>query len=104
MALGDRAGFHESLGILANPRSGSFNHAIAEMAMNTLQSCGHQVIFHDLYKEEFDPILVYEEIPKDAALDPIVLRHCEEIASADGIIIVHPNWWGMPPAILKGAG
>ena len=19
-----------------------------------------------------------------------------------GIIIVHPNWWGMPPAILKG--
>ena len=21
---------------------------------------------------------------------------------ADGIIIVHPNWWGMPPAILKG--
>ena len=29
-------------------------------------------------------------------------RHCREIASADGIIIVHPNWWGMPPAILKG--
>ena len=29
-------------------------------------------------------------------------RHCEEIASADGIIIVHPNWSGMPPAILKG--
>jgi putative NADPH-quinone reductase len=21
---------------------------------------------------------------------------------ADGIIIVHPNWWGMPPAILAG--
>ena len=21
---------------------------------------------------------------------------------ADGIIIVHPNWWGQPPAILKG--
>lgn len=20
----------------------------------------------------------------------------------DGIIIVHPNWWGQPPAILKG--
>jgi NAD(P)H dehydrogenase (quinone) len=29
-------------------------------------------------------------------------RHCKEIANADGIIIVHPNWWGMPPAILKG--
>ena len=21
---------------------------------------------------------------------------------AEGIIIIHPNWWGMPPAILKG--
>jgi NAD(P)H dehydrogenase (quinone) len=88
--------------ILAHPRSGSFNHAIAEMARNTMQSCGHQVIFHDLYQEGFDPILRYEEIPKDAALDPVVLKHCEEIASADGIAIVHPNWWGMPPAILKG--
>jgi NAD(P)H dehydrogenase (quinone) len=88
--------------ILAHPREGSFNHAIAEMARNTLQSSGHQVAFHDLYKEGFIPILRYEEIPKDATLDPIVQKHCEEIASAEGIIIVHPNWWGMPPAILKG--
>jgi hypothetical protein len=21
---------------------------------------------------------------------------------SEGIIIVHPNWWGQPPAILKG--
>jgi putative NADPH-quinone reductase len=28
--------------------------------------------------------------------------HCREIVEADGIIIVHPNWWGMPPAILVG--
>ena len=25
-----------------------------------------------------------------------------EIAQAQGIVIVHPNWWGQPPAILKG--
>jgi putative NADPH-quinone reductase len=88
--------------ILANPRSGSFNHAIAEVARKTLQSCGHQVAFHDLYIERFDPILRYEEIPKSAAVDIAVQKHCEEIASAEGIIVVHPNWWGMPPAILKG--
>ena len=29
-------------------------------------------------------------------------EHCQEIAQADGIVIVHPNWWGQPPAILKG--
>jgi NAD(P)H dehydrogenase (quinone) len=43
-----------------------------------------------------------EEIPKGAALDPVVQQHCRELAAADGYVVVHPNWWGMPPAILKG--
>jgi putative NADPH-quinone reductase len=88
--------------ILAHPRSGSFNHAIAKVARKNLQSCGHQIAFHDLYQERFDPVLRYEEIPQSAAVDTIVQNHCEEISSAEGIIVVHPNWWGMPPAILKG--
>ena len=88
--------------ILAHPEAGSFNHAIAEVARSTLVSNGHDISFHDLYLERFDPILPYEEIPKGAAVDPIIQKHCDEIASADGIIIIHPNWWGMPPAILKG--
>lgn len=88
--------------ILAHPSPGSFNHAIAEAARNALQQKGHQVAFHDLYSEGFDPVLPSEEIPRGAALDHTIERHCDEIASADGIVIVHPNWWGMPPAILKG--
>jgi len=28
--------------------------------------------------------------------------HCREISEAKGIVIIHPNWWGQPPAILKG--
>ena len=31
-----------------------------------------------------------------------VQSHGAEIRQADGIIIIHPNWWGQPPAILKG--
>jgi NAD(P)H dehydrogenase (quinone) len=58
--------------------------------------------FHDLYLKNFDPILPWEEIPKVAPLDPIIQKHCQEIVLADGIIVVHPNWWGMPPAILTG--
>ena len=88
--------------ILAHPNEGSFNHAIARAAMDALQAAGHSVSFHDLYRERFDPVLPYEEIPKGAEIDPLIEKHCLEIASADGIIIVHPNWWGMPPAILKG--
>jgi NAD(P)H dehydrogenase (quinone) len=34
---------------------------------------------------------------------PIVLiTMAAEIAKADGIIIIHSDWWGRPPAILKG--
>ncbi len=88
--------------ILAHPSPSSFNHAIAEAARNALQQKGHRVTFHDLYGEGFDPVLPFEEISRGAALDPAIERHCDEIASADGIIVVHPNWWGMPPAILTG--
>jgi NAD(P)H dehydrogenase (quinone) len=28
--------------------------------------------------------------------------HCDELQAADGIVVVHPNWWGQPPAVLKG--
>lgn len=88
--------------ILAHPNPGSFNHAIADTARSTLAGNGHEVIFHDLHAERFDPILPHEEIAQQASLPDSVAAHCHEMATADGIIIVHPNWWGQPPAILKG--
>jgi len=88
--------------ILAHPNPGSFNHAIATTAADSLRRNGHEVVLHDLCREQFPPLLNAAELQKDARLKPVVARHCREIASADGIIIVHPNWWGMPPAILKG--
>jgi putative NADPH-quinone reductase len=88
--------------IVAHPREGSFNHAIADMAADTLRLAGHEVRFHDLYAEHFDPLLPDAEIARNAPLLPGIAEHCREFSEADGIVIVHPNWWGMPPAILKG--
>jgi len=88
--------------ILAQPSRGSFNHAIAETVVAALGECVHAVAFHDLYAETFDPVLPYDEIARDAPLPPFIAAHCAEIAAADGLVIVHPDWWGMPPAILKG--
>jgi putative NADPH-quinone reductase len=88
--------------ILAHPRPGSFNHAIADEAAAMLRKSGHAVTVHDLYREQFDPVLPHDEISRDALPDPVIALHCREIATADGIIFVHPDWWGMPPAILKG--
>ena len=88
--------------ILAHPRHGSFNHAIAATAAHTLEAQGHEVRFHDLYQENFDPVLLAPELEREAFLHPDLAQHCQEIAQAQGIVIVHPNWWGQPPAILKG--
>ena len=88
--------------IVAHPNAGSFNHAIAHAAVSALQRNGHEAIFRDLYAEKFDPILPAGELSTEASLPPEVELHCQQVTRADGIIIVHPNWWGQPPAILKG--
>jgi len=88
--------------ILAHPDPNSYNHAIARTVVEQLENNGHSVLFHDLYGENFDPLLPGKEIPNDASLPRIIRGHCQEINEADGIIIIHPNWWGQPPAILKG--
>jgi putative NADPH-quinone reductase len=88
--------------IIAHPHASSFNHAIAKTCVKTLLENGHEIVTHDLYTEEFNPILPYEEFSRDAVLPADIQQHCDEISQADGIIIIHPNWWGQPPAILKG--
>ena len=97
--------------ILAHPRADSFCHSVFEIAVKTLQDSGHELIIHDLYDENFDPVLQADEaytvgdsieIALSKATDPIVKLHTEEILMADGLLVVHPNWWGKPPAILAG--
>ena len=88
--------------IVAHPNPASFNHALAQAASAELKQNGHAVTFHDLHAERFDPILPFEEIPMNAPLPPALEAQSREIAAADGVIVVHPNWWSQPPAILKG--
>lgn len=88
--------------ILANPDEKSFNHEIANTSIKTLNKNGYELYFHDLYKENFDPLLPKDEIPIDGNVPGNIMNYCNEISSSDGVIIIHPNWWGQPPAILKG--
>lgn len=88
--------------VLAHPDPRSFNHALAAAAVGAAREQGHEVVFHDLHAERFDPVLPAGEFPRDAPLSPALRRHCDALAAAEGIVVVHPNWWGQPPAILKG--
>lgn len=88
--------------ILAHPAPDSFNHALAKTVADALRGIGHGVVCHDLWAEGFDPGLPAAEIPRDGVVPATIRAHCAELAAADGIVIVHPNWWGMPPAVLVG--
>ncbi|MCL2305088.1 MAG: NAD(P)H-dependent oxidoreductase [Planctomycetaceae bacterium] len=88
---------------LAHPKPGSFNHAIAETVCQTLKELGHEPILHDLYAERFDPVLPVEELTlRNEELPESLKKYQAEVQDARGLVFVHPNWWGSPPAILGG--
>ncbi|MEU9039409.1 NAD(P)H-dependent oxidoreductase [Streptomyces sp. NPDC048352] len=90
---------------LAHPRPGSFNHALFEAVVEELSGRGAEVVAHDLCAEGFDPRLSGDEtgtVESADAKDGQLARHRAEVAGLDALVFVHPNWWGMPPAVLTG--
>jgi putative NADPH-quinone reductase len=90
------------LELTCHPLPSSFSHALAVHAREALASRGHRVVFHDLYAEGFDPVLPPDELSRGFSFDERVLAHQEDLSGADGLLVVHPDWWGQPPALLKG--
>jgi len=89
--------------VVANLQPNSFCNAILNTAIDEAKKLGHTVVSHDLYVEKFDPVLTKEEVSaKNEDLEPIIKQHIDEVLEADAYIIIHPNWWGQPPAVLKG--
>lgn len=96
--------------LLAHPRVDSYNHSIAERVCAGVLRAGAHLMFHDLHAEGFDPIARSEEswprLPPSregrASVDPLLEQYRDELAAADALVVVHPNWWGKPPAVLAG--
>ncbi|WP_194818696.1 NAD(P)H-dependent oxidoreductase [Nocardia sp. XZ_19_385] len=90
---------------LAHPGPGSFNRALFDAVIDELRGMAVDVIAHDLYAEGFDPMLAPAEtgtVAGVAATDELVRRYQDELPALDALVFIHPNWWGMPPAILTG--
>lgn len=88
--------------ILAHPYAQSFNHAIFTQVCTVLHAYGVPCHAHDLYAEQFNPVLSVSELGKQPADDPLIQQYMDELVSSDLLFFIHPNWWGQPPAILKG--
>lgn len=90
--------------IYAHPNPASFNHAIMETTVNTLEAKGHKVDVRDLYALKFQPVLTGEDIVgfKENNITPDIQKEQEFVTKADTIILIYPIWWAGLPAIIKG--
>jgi NAD(P)H dehydrogenase (quinone) len=88
--------------VVANPNVESLSHAMAQAARHLLDEQGYEIAWHDLYAEGFDPVQPTGEQANARSGDRLVEQHCSELAQADLVLVFHPNWWGQPPAIMKG--
>lgn len=106
--------------IYAHPQVQSFNAALKEIAITTLQQQGHIVKISDLYQMNFKAIAdwndftfqdsklsmqysIAEKIAYDNdALTKDILIEQEKLRWCDLLILQFPFWWFSVPAILKG--
>ncbi|MFA7567042.1 MAG: NAD(P)H-dependent oxidoreductase [Alkalispirochaeta sp.] len=88
--------------ITGHPNPGSFNHVAADRIIRVLAEEGIHGYSHDLYAEHFQPVLENEEIRRRFSFDESFISHVRELQEARGLVIVYPDWWGIPPAIIKG--
>lgn len=90
--------------IYAHPNPKSFNHAILDEIQRGLIDGNNTYEVIDLYEENFDPNLIYNENAKisDLRNNIEIERYQELIKKADHLIFIYPIWWYGTPAILKG--
>lgn len=92
----------QALVVLAHPKPGSFNHALADAACRELAGLGYRVSLRDLYAEGFDPLLADAELGRGHIPPEHIREHANLVLAADAIVVVHPNWWSQALTILKG--
>ena len=106
--------------VLAHPEPRSFNGALFETAVATLEAQGHTVVTSDLYRLGFNPVSSRANFMsvKDANILRLQAeeRHASEVGgfsqeleaeiaqveAADLMIWQFPLWWFGLPGILKG--
>ncbi len=94
----------KNLLIYVHPNHKSLCAGLYESALEGLKKSSQEVQVIDLYAEQFDPVLVYNEDNRrrDMHKDPTLAEYREKILWADRLIFIYPIFWGRPPAMLLG--
>ncbi|MGG0738566.1 NAD(P)H-dependent oxidoreductase [Niallia taxi] len=88
------------------PNHKSLNFDFLQSVLKGSKENSHitEVQMLDLYEEEFNPLLVFNEEKRrrDMHTDPAIEKYRQQITWADKLVFIYPIWWGRPPAMLLG--
>ena len=90
--------------IYGHPYPKSFNHAIKDTLVSSLEQRGHEIRVRDLYALNFDPILKADELAGFAQKnypEDIQIEH-NNIVWAEMLFFISPIWWGGLTSIARG--
>lgn len=106
--------------VFAHPEPKSFGRALLDRSVQTLESCGHEVVVSDLYAMGFNPVasgqdfterrfrnaLQYDREQKLASQRHLfsddIQAEIDKVLACDLLILQFPMWWFSVPAIMKG--
>lgn len=91
--------------ICAHPYEASYNKAILDTVIESLQAQNREYALIDLYADNFDPVLNRGELAiysKGEAKDPLVEKYNKILNQTEKVILIFPIWWYDFPAIMKG--
>jgi len=87
--------------IQAHPAANSLCHALADAFEAGARAASSEVRRTNLCDLHFDPIL-HQGYKGNQPLEPDLQKLQQDIAWAEHLVFVYPNWWGSMPALLKG--
>lgn len=92
--------------VVGHPLTGSLTHALAAAYAQAARTAGAEVRVHDLAVTPFphDPASRADLRAPDGDtthLDPAVAALVDDVRWAEHLVVLHPQWWGTYPAVLK---
>lgn len=87
--------------VLGHPNEDSLSHKILDRYRKGALENGAEIREIIVRNLEFEPIL-FKGYKRTDALEDDIIKSQGDIAWADHIVFIYPNWWGTYPALFKG--
>lgn len=99
----------KTLVVYAHPRRDSFVSGLRDVVVKTLHDNRAECRVHDLYGDDFNPVLSKWERQQHLAApevrtlrDDLLKRYTDDLKWCESLVLVYPTWWSGQPTMVKG--